>query len=323
MLGLAGSLIKGNSDKKAAQHAATQQYSNDWEQMWKQREWFEGDRHNDRLYDEARERDARAYNRAELDEARAYSRQALSQLVEDSENAGFNPLTVLRGGGGSSYNAGAGFAPLSASPVTASSTPMFTPPVKRAVAGGSGIGDAVSSVGDFLQTFDPFADDKREQEYRLVESQIASLNAGALSGIARGAGSYASGDTDPRPSAVGASLGKPFADSALGKPSKWEVGDVKVTNPLPFGLEVNPGAADGSSFEDRWGELGGSIAGLGVFGADVYHNAKKAAVSKWNERKPNSALMRAARWADNALGTGKSKKSGKLSKPFTGGGGGW
>ncbi|MRG64827.1 hypothetical protein GH789_05965 [Rhizobium pusense] len=303
--------------------------------MWKQREWFEGDRHNDRLYDEARERDARnynrmeleearAYNRAEIDEARAYSRQALSQLVEDSQAAGFNPLTVLRGGGASSYNAGAGFAPLSSVPLTAStpspsSTPMFTPPVKRAVGGGSGIGDAVSSIGDFLQNFDPFADDKREQEYRLVESQIASLNASALSGVARGAGSYASGDTDPRPSAVGASLAKPFSDSALGKPAKWEAGDVKVTN--PFQTEpVDPNWSDAATWEQRYGEPGSWVGGAVVGAADAWDFANRKASAF---TKPGGAVRNAARWVDKVLGTEKPKKAAKLSRPFTGGGGGW
>lgn len=133
--------------------------------MWKQREWYFEDRYADREYDRQMEEEARAYNRAqldearaynrqEIDEARAYSRQALSQLVEDSQNAGFNPLTVLRGGGASSYNAGAGFTPLSsmaltASPPSPSSTPMFPPPVKRAVGGGSsGLGSAVSGIDD-------------------------------------------------------------------------------------------------------------------------------------------------------------------------------
>ncbi len=315
-------MIKGNSDRKAAQKQATQQYSNDWDQMWKQREWYFDDLYENRAWDQSRLYDEREYNRKELDEARAYSRQALGHLVEDSEAAGFNPLTVLRGGGASSYNAGAGFAPLSSPSISASPTPMFSPPVKRAV-GGSAVGDAAGVIGDFLQSFDPFADQKKEQEYRLVESQIAALNASALSGASSGSASYASGDTERRLSGVGASLSRPFKDSALGKPSKWEVGDVKVTNPLPWGLEVNGGAADGAAFEDRWGEVGGSIAGLGVLGADVWHNGKKAVVSAWNEPKPNPYLKKAARWVDNTFGLKPSKKGAKLSRPFNGGGGGW
>ncbi len=138
----------------------------------------------------------RQWDLEDRDEARAYSRDVYKHLVEDAEAAGFNPLTALRNGGGANYNAAAGFAPLSRKA-----------PVKQAV-GGSPIGDAISGFGDFLSNFDPFADQKREQEYRLVESQISALNAGALSGAPRGGGSYATGGFEPRPNRQAAVLSK-------------------------------------------------------------------------------------------------------------------
>lgn len=219
----------------------------------------------------------------------------------------------MRSGGASSYNSAAGLAPLSATRLTSSPAQMMNAPVRQAV-GGSAVGSAAGAVGDFLTNFDPFADQKKEQEYRLIESQISALNAGSLSGARRGSASFASGDFERRPSGKG---------GALGKPSKWQPGDVNVTNPLPWGLEVNPGAADGSAFEDRWGEVGGSVAGIGVFGADVWHNGKQLFDSYWNNPKRNNKLIGAARWVDKTFGLKPSKKGGKLSKPFTGGGGGW
>lgn len=186
MVGLAGSALKNSAAKKQA----NQQYANDMAAAQQQREWQLEDRDEER-----------AYNRAELDETREYSRQVLSNLVEDAEKAGFNPLTALRAGSGASYNAAAGLAPLSATPITRQA------PVKQAV-GGSPLGDAVSGIGDFIANFDPFADQKREQEYRLVESQIAALNASALSGAPRGSASFATGGFERRLSGQSGALSK-------------------------------------------------------------------------------------------------------------------
>lgn len=162
-------------EKKAAKKQANQQYANDMAAMEQQRQWDIEDR----------------------DEARVYSRQVYSQLVEDAEAAGFNPLTALRNGGGANYNAAAGMAPLSRKA-----------PVKQAV-GGSAVGSAFGAAGDFLANFDPHADQKREQEYRLIESQIASLNAGTLSRSSSSASarrSYGASDYERRPSGKSAAL---------------------------------------------------------------------------------------------------------------------
>lgn len=149
-------------------------------------------------------RQQREWDIEDRDEAREYSRQVYSHLVEDAEAAGFNPLTALRNGGGANYNAAAGFAPLSRKA-----------PVQQAV-GGSPVGDALTGFGDFLSNFDPFKDQKREQEYRLVESQIAALNASALSNVPRGLGSFASGDFERRPSRGAAVLSKAAPGTGAG-----------------------------------------------------------------------------------------------------------
>jgi len=277
-----------------------------------QRQWYLDDKTENRTYDFAVEQEARQYERAQLEDTRAYSRQVLQHLTEDATAAGFNPLTVLRGGGASSYNSAAGLAPLSATRSFSSPAQAMTVPSRQAV-GGSSMGTAMQAVGDFLENFDPFADQKKEQEYQLVASQIAALNASALSGVARGAGSYASGTTERRPSGVG---------GALGKPAKWEAGDVSVTNPFQS-LEVNPNASDAAVWEQRYGEPGSWVGGVVVGGRDVWHNGKKLVSSYWNNPKPNETLKTAARWVDKTFGLKPSKKGARLSKPFTGGGGGW
>ncbi|MGV2110809.1 hypothetical protein ACQZ46_05955 [Agrobacterium salinitolerans] len=264
-----------------------------------QREWQLEDREEER-----------AYNRAQLDETREYSRQVFSHLVEDAEKAGFNPLTALRAGGGSSYNAAAGLAPLSATPITRQA------PVKQAV-GGSPLGDAVSSIGDFISNFDPFADQKREQEYRLVESQIAALNASALSGAPRGSASFATGGLERRLSGQSGALSK----SGLGKPAKWQEGDVNVTN--PFQTEpVNKDWSDAATWEQRYGEPGSWVGGVVVGGADFLDYGRRK--TGWNQPLPkDSKLRRAARWVDDLFGLGPNKKTGRLSATRNGGGGGW
>lgn len=185
------------------------------------------------------------------DEQRAYDRGALKRLVADADEAGFNPLSVLRNGGTSYQNSGA-------------------PLLSRRAVGGSPAGDALISAGQsFIENFDPYADQKREQEYRLIESQIASLNAGTLSRVSAGRRSYAQGDVERRPSGKAA---------ALGKPSKWAPGDVTVTNPWQS-ADVNPNVADADAFEQRYGdaEIISTIYGGSIAAADVYQNAKNFA----------------------------------------------
>lgn len=287
------SVIKGKSDQKAAQKQANQQYANDVEAAKLQRQWQLEDREEER-----------AYNRKELDETRAYSRDVLKHLVEDATEAGFNPAFVAGAGAAGSYNAAAGLAPLSATPITRQA------PVKQAVRGSSGIGDFVGgAAGDFLQRFDPFADQKREQEYRLVESQISALNASTLSGVPYGRGSYAQGDFERRPS------GKA---GVLGKPTPPDVGQVNVTNPWSD-YEVDPKTRDAAAFEERYGEVGGSVLGGAVFVQDLAWNIKKK-VGPYIA--PIAGALYRSAGANNRLPSYPKPK--KKSQPrATGGGGGW
>lgn len=231
---------------------------------------------------------------AAREDQRAYDRDALVRLVADSEKAGFNPLTVLRNGGTSQFSSGA---------------PLLSRQVPE-----DNMGSAVSKVGDFLANFDPFADDKREQESRLIESQIAALNAGGLSGVRRGHGNFASGDFDRSAPRKASALS---ADPSLGKARPFKANDAQVTNPWKYG-EVNPHLADASNYEDRYGEVAGS--GLGV--VNLFGDA---GTNLWN----------GARWLyDDKKGYRRAAQ--KLLDPFAGafvperikrqsgnGGGGW
>lgn len=128
----------------------------------------------------------RQWDIEDRDEQRAYSRLALSQLVEDADKAGINPIAVLGSGSAPPYNAAAGFAPLSRSA-----------PVRQAV-GGSPLGSAVGAAADgFLQAFDPYANDRRNESFRIVGSAIATRNAASLSRVPRGAASVARGSVVP------------------------------------------------------------------------------------------------------------------------------
>ncbi|MDH0614143.1 MULTISPECIES: hypothetical protein [unclassified Agrobacterium] len=243
----------------------------------------------------------RKWDLEDRDEAREYSRDVYKNLVIDAEEAGFNPLTALRNGGGANYNAAAAFAPLSRKA-----------PVRQAV-GGSVAGDAFDALGDFITDFDPFKDQKREQEYRLVESQIAALNASALSGAPRGSASYATGGLERRVSGQG---------GVLGKPAKWEAGDVVVTNPFQT-RDVDANWSDAATWEQRYGEPGSWVGGVVVGVADTWDFAKSNVKSAWNSPVSyNSPMRKAARWVDDTFGF-KSSKAGRLSRSSNGGGGGW
>lgn len=243
----------------------------------------------------------RQWQLEDRDEARTYSRQVLSNLVTDAEAAGFNPLSILRNGGASNYNAAAGFAPLSRA------APVRQAP-ETVVASGD-IGAGVSRIGDFLANFDPLADDKREQESRLIESQIAALNAGGLSGVKHGRGNFASGDFDRTASAKSGNL-----SAVTGKPVPFKANEAQVTNPWKW-FNVNPNAADGSSYEDRYGEVGGAALGLTTLLADVGQNVWDAGKYAYNK-----GYFRAARTlADPFAGRWSVKTKAKTGN----GGGGW
>lgn len=253
-----------------------------------------------RLYDEEQQQKMLRYNEKMLDESRAYSRQVLGHLVEDAEKAGFNPLTVLRGGGGANYNAAAAFAPLTSTQLTGSAlveSPMYrTAPNKRAVAA-SPVADGLSSAADaFLKFYDPYADQRREESYRIISSQVASQRAGALSGARAGFGSGAM--VAGKSSKAGA-----ISTKGMQSPVQPEQGTPKITNPWQM-FDVNPNLNDAADYEQRYGEFGGSVLGFINAGADIWQNRGKAwnwIKSNWKAPPPTTNNVPADRWRHTSV----------------------
>lgn len=266
LLSAGASIIGGAMKSSADAKAADKQYANDMAAAEMQRQWNIEDRD-----------EARAYDITQRDEARTYSRRVLGDLVTDAEKAGFNPLTVLRNGGGAGYNAAASFQPALSVPLSR------TAPVRRAPT--SYMGDAVASagnrIGDFIADFDPFADDKRELESQLVGAQIANLNASTAA--------FRSQSFNVPTATAG--TGRTVTTQRAGMLSKDagralvpEVETPKLTNPTRAGNDVwhvDPAQPDASAWEDRYGEPGSWIGGVWNFGTDALYNAGRGANRAW------------------------------------------
>jgi hypothetical protein len=157
----------------------------------------------------------------------------------------------------------------------------------------SGVGDAISGVGDFLSNFDPFADQKREQEYRLIESQISALNAGSMSGVRRGAGSFASGDVERRVSGQGAVLSSGVKPGANAPGEGTIVGGDNPTassaglNNGRYGLFHSPLWPDAEVWEKLYGdnEIFSTIGGASKAIADAGWTIVKNGMSAYQDSK--------------------------------------
>lgn len=217
----------------------------------------------------------RKWQQQDLGEARRYSRSVLKNLVEDAEAAGFNPLTVLRAGGGAGYNAAAGFAPLSR-----------TAPVMEATTGAMGrIGQSMETIGNnMVANYDPYAGDKRALERQLVMAQIDNLNAstGSLRSQSFKVPSYSAGQKERRASGASGWLSKGAAakiGQSIGYPTtKPEINGTTVTNPAPPGSpwQRAPWNVDASAWEDAYGEPGDWLGGAVNAAGDALWNFKRA-----------------------------------------------
>lgn len=202
-----------------------------------------------------------------------------ARMVKDAEAAGFNPLTAIRNGGS------AGF---SSSTSTSSGGGVSTPLSSRLA---SGLADATQS---FLANFDPIKDQKQELEARLVEAQIANLNASSnrlmypdapVRGrdLFGGVPSYTAGPT-ARQLGQGVGHGQTFKSAADALPASAGASQTPtvekptLTNPYPTkaGWQINPGIPDASAYEERYGEseLISTAAGLGTWTADQMYNVQ-------------------------------------------------
>lgn len=224
------------------------------------------------------------------------------QLRNEAEQAGFNPLTVLRGAGGGGF----GFNP--AEPVPAMSSMQV-------------VANALGGVGEAISRFDPMAGETAKQERELIGEQIkiaranrikAEREADSQSERARaeieplrersiGKGrSVSIVSTSPKrkgtpkpvpvPSVAAneaANLKKPLNNGAV-PTSKVPLGFTKMTldpDPLvaagtgePVRAKLGPNAISLPTFEENYGEIGEFIGGawnLGDYAA--YWVGKKLA----------------------------------------------
>ena len=187
------------------------------------------------------------------------------RMVREAEAAGFNPLTALRNGGAAGFSVSTGTIP--ATPLSAR------------------IADGVSGAAQtFLANFDPFKDQQRETEFKLVEAQLANLNADTALKQRTGLGSvptYTGGNTKRT---MGAGVGhnqkfKSVADvlpPSAGAPQTPDIEKPKATNPygVKSGKLIDPNRPDASAWEDRYGdnELMNLYAGLSNKWNDEWYN---------------------------------------------------
>jgi len=183
-----------------------------------------------------------------------------ARMRDDSEAAGFNPLTALRNGGS------AGF---SVSTSTTPSTPLSSPSIGGALQSG---------VNAFLENFDPYNDDAREAEYGIVQAQLNALQNDPRLRIGFGSvPSYTS-----KPKKKGSSDLSPWVEPPIeaGHPQSSKIEGTTITNPFPpkWNIHVNPNVPDAASYEERYGdsEIAQMIYGGGIFLGDIVHNYRRA-----------------------------------------------
>ena len=186
-------------------------------------------------------------------------------MVREAEAAGFNPLTALRNGGAAGFSV--------------STTPAA--PLSARLADG-----IAGGVNAFLQNFDPHADAAREKGFALIDAQIRNLN--ASSGAIFPPPPAGFHNLETRRSGGGGQLSAELPASA-GAPRTPTVEDPTLTNPFPTtsGLHVNPGWPDAAAAEERWGDLGGSIYGLGIGAVDAWYNVQRSRTARdeyWRPR---------------------------------------
>lgn len=176
------------------------------------------------------------------------------RMVRDAEAAGFNPLTVLRNGGAAGFSVSTGTTP--ATPLSARLA--------------DGVAGATQS---FLANFDPFKDQKREMEFKLVEAQLANLQADTSLKTAKfgQVPTYTAGNMK-KTMGSGVAKGQTFKSTAdilpasAGASQTPTVEKPTITNPWPpeWGMKVNPNRPDAEAFQTRYGESELMEMGVGL-----------------------------------------------------------
>lgn len=210
----------------------------------------------------------------------------LSQLVAQAEKNGFNPLTVLRAGGLSTFSRSSGISRTN-SKSKGSSSSSSSAPLGAAIAGAAqSIGGAISAGGSpesgpgvnyrdaWAGNLDPVAaaQSARDQETDLVAQQLRSTNDPGAYGVDNRLPARQS-TYNPKP-ALG--VGPEGLDEYI-KPSQLKSGDREQTDftPTRWGIELPPGQVNASAAEDFAGELGEFIMGGVNIGQTIGYNARR------------------------------------------------
>lgn len=186
-------------------------------------------------------------------------------MVRDASAAGFNPLTALRNGGAAGFT----------------STTMSGGGLSR-------VGEAIGAAGNFLANFDPFADRRREVEFRLAEAQIANLNADTMARGRWNVPTYSGGSVyRPMGRMAGGAMGSQVPPSVQANlpgfgtvfgTSMPSPAEQTGSNPFPHGtgLVIAGNVPDlETGAEARYGDFVSIPFGVGNLVADVYANFRK------------------------------------------------
>lgn len=220
------------------------------------------------------------------------------RLRENAEAAGFNPLTALRAGGGAG----------------------FTTTHHPALASGQFIADAMGGLGNYAASIDPMRDATAKLEHEIKQATLANIQADTAARLRASIGGV--------PVSTGArnvNVSSPLAANA-GAARTPTVETPTLTNPFPTagGLHVNPGWPDAAAAEERWGDFGGSIYGLGLGVVDGIYNARRSRAALddyWRPRvagalsERSEAAKKRAREREQRLRRGAARNARDLGFP--------
>lgn len=182
----------------------------------------------------------RVAQQAQMQQQRAFAQNGIRWRVDDAKKAGIHPLYAL-----------------------GANTPTYTPTSSTFAAdnsignsfaaAGQDIGRAINSTRTGMERVDAFTKSMQNLQLETAAVDLETKKAVLASQIARNRDNA----TPPSP--------------GLLELDKWD----KATPLMTAGNKINTnrGWSDGQTFEDRWGEWGGGLAGLAVMGADLLNTS--------------------------------------------------
>lgn len=226
------------------------------------------------------------------------------KMAQNAEAAGFNPLTALRNGGSAGFTSTVHHPGLSAL--------------------GAGIANAGASFGAALdQRLDPIQQKRNKVESALLDYQLGTIQNNGKSPMMFGDVPTKTGQAlriSHRPEMSNRKAPGTFDDARFGK--QIVPGDAPTVSSMGWtknGWHENPNVPDAGVAEQVYGEVLGSVYGVGKLAADAWQTWKVEGGKKNPDFLPQ--LDSAAAWMDKALGLSKSATKGGRLKPAPAGGG--